>query len=427
MGEILRRATVVELDPATVEVTDLRIDGELITARGPNLPARPGDLETDLTGKLVMPGLVSAHTHLAFTLGRSAPPTAPRKVPIEPLEQTWWRMDRALDHEAIEISVAAGALEALQNGCTTVFDHHSSPTCIDGSLAAVQRGLEHVGLRGVLSYAVSDRLGPEYSAAALHENERHISEARGRCRGMVGAQASSSLDEPTLLETCALAKRTHVGVHINVAESGLDERDCQERFQKGLGQRLADAGLAGPLSIVAHGTYLGWEDLAQLLQHGTWMCHVPRANMLSGLGYAPAGKFGPRLVLGGAHLPIDPFADAKSAVQRAADAGSPIDLLKTLAAGHKLASQVYGRAIGPLREGAVADLLVMDYVPLSPLSAQSLAHHLQLFIGPRCLEAVMVDGCWRSWARQPLKLDAAKLSVRSSQTATHLWETMANL
>jgi cytosine/adenosine deaminase-related metal-dependent hydrolase len=425
MGEILRKATVIELDPATVEVCDLRIDADRIVARGVNLPAQPGDLETDLSGKVVMPGLIAAHTHLAFTLGRGAPPASPTKACTEPLDKTYWRLDRALDLATIEVATAAGAFEALCAGTTTVFDHHSSPMCIEGSLSAVQKGLDQVGLRGILSYAISDRLGPEAAQAALQESERYLKAAAGRYRSMVGAWASFSLDEPTLQALCDLAKKSNVGVHIHAGESLADERDSQERFQKPVSRRLVEAGVAGPLSIVAHGTMFEWEDLAAMLQYGTWMCHVPRSNMLSGYGYAPAGKFGPRTLLGTDHLAADMLAEVRAAVERSADAGAPLDPLKLLSAGHKLASQIFGRAVGPMREGALADLVILDYQPRFPLTPQNLGHHLTAVLTPRDVEAVMVDGCWRLWARQPLKFDAAQLAQKAYQASLALWETMA--
>jgi cytosine/adenosine deaminase-related metal-dependent hydrolase len=427
MGEILRRATVVELDPATVEVTDLRVDGDRITARGPNLPAQAGDLETDLSHKLVMPGLVCTHSHLAFTLGRGSPVTAGARLPAEPLDKMFWRLDRALDLPMIELSSAVGALEALYAGTTTVFDHHSSPTCIDGSLGAVQRGLEAVGLRGVLCYAVSDRLGPEGAQAGLRENERYLKAANGRFRGMVGAYASFNLDDETLRAAGDLAKRHSVGVHMHAAESLADEHDCQERFHQPLSQRLVESGAGGALSIVAHGTLFAWEDLAALLQLGTWMCHLPRANMLSGHGYAPAARFGPRAVLGTEHLAADMFAEVAAAAFRSADSGAPLDSLKLLSAGHKLASQLFGRPLGPMREGGQADLLVLDYQPRVPLTAQNLAHHMVTAINSRDVEAVMVDGCWRLWARQPLKTEPVALAAKAREVASTLFETMAQL
>ena len=429
MAEILRNATLLELDPASVEVADLRIDGQKIVARGQKLAAQPGDLETDLTGKLVMPGLICAHAHLAFTLGRAAPVMGNSKMTVESLDKTWWRLDRALDLPTTEVSAAAGALEALMAGTTTVFDHHSSPSYIEGSLAAVQRGVDQVGLRSVLCYAVSDRLGPEYAKTALSENERMLEacaqKPNGRHRAMVGAYASMNLDEGTLKEIVALARRHEVGVHIHAAESTADDRDCQERFHTSLASRLAESGVAGPSSIICHATCFEWSDLAQFLQYGTWMCHLPRANMLSGLGYAPAGRMGPRTLLGTENLAADMFAEVRAAVERGADAGLPLDPLKLLSAGHKLATQTFGESVGPLRENAVADLVILDYVPRMPLTAQTLGYHVCQGMSARDVESVMIDGCWRLWGRTPLKADSQELGAKSNQAAQVLWETMS--
>jgi cytosine/adenosine deaminase-related metal-dependent hydrolase len=410
-----------------VEIADLRVEGALIVARGPRLPAQAGDLETDCTGKLILPGLVCAHTHLAFTLGRGAPPASGAKPAVESLDKTWWRLDRALDPPTTEVSATAGAMEALLSGTTTVFDHHSSPSYIPGALDAVQRGVDAVGLRSVLCYAVSDRLGPEYAQAALEENDRFLKTASGRRRGMVGAYASVNLDAATLDAVVALAKQHGVGVHLHAAESMVDERDCQERFNKPLSQRLCEAGVAGPSSIVAHCTCFAWEDLASFLQYGTWMCHLPRANMLSGLGYAPASRFGPRTVLGSENLVPDMFAEVRAAVERAADAGVILDPLRLLAGAHKLATQTFGIPIGPLREGAAADLLILDYQPRLPLTAQTLAHHVVSGMSARDVESAMIDGCWRLWGRTPLKAKPEELASRSHAAAQTLWETMAAL
>jgi cytosine/adenosine deaminase-related metal-dependent hydrolase len=188
-----------------------------------------------------------------------------------------------------------------------------------------------------------------------------------------------------------------------------------------------ESGVGGPLSIIAHGTLFGWEDLAALLQLGTWMCHLPRANMLSGHGYAPASRFGPRTVLGVEHLAADMLLEASTATLRSSDAGTPLDPLKLLSAGHKLASQLFGRPLGPMREGGQADLVVLDYTPRVPLTAQNLAHHIISGITSREVESVMVDGCWRLWARQPLKVDPGALSAKAREAAGRLYETMAQL
>src|SRR5215469_8342825 len=127
MGYLLKGATVITLSPAGVEQADLRIEGGYVAYRAPTLEPRPGDQVVDLQGRLLMPGLVCGHTHLYSTLARGMP--GPHRTPAnfkEILELVWWRLDRALDREAIYYSALVGALEAARSGTTCLFDHHSS-------------------------------------------------------------------------------------------------------------------------------------------------------------------------------------------------------------------------------------------------------------------------------------------------------------
>ena len=61
LGIVLKGGNVVELEPAAVERVDLRIEDARIVARGPDLQPQPDDEVVALSGKLVFPGLVSAH------------------------------------------------------------------------------------------------------------------------------------------------------------------------------------------------------------------------------------------------------------------------------------------------------------------------------------------------------------------------------
>src|SRR5438093_774707 len=102
MGILLKNATVIGFDPIAVEQCDVRIESERIDARGAGLSPQPGDEVIDLAGKLLLPGLVCAHTHLYSSLARGMPP--PKQSPqnfYEILKYVWWRLDRALDEETI--------------------------------------------------------------------------------------------------------------------------------------------------------------------------------------------------------------------------------------------------------------------------------------------------------------------------------------
>ncbi|MBI3186100.1 MAG: amidohydrolase family protein [Myxococcales bacterium] len=425
MGTVLKGGTLVELEPASVEVADLRIDDGHIVSRGP-AAAEAGDEVIELGGKLVMPGLVCAHHHLYSSLARGMPP--PAEAPenfLQVLERVWWRLDRALDLDAVQVSSMVGALEALSCGTTTVFDHHASPSAIAGSLTQVARGVNEVGLRAVLCYEVSDRHGAVGREEGLAETTDFLKKARGRFRGMIGAHACFTLSREALEGLKAAVESTGAGLHIHLAEDGVDQRLSFERYGEVPVARLMGLGLLGPSSVIAHAVHLSWPELSQVISTGAWLVHNPRSNMNNQVGYAPAGKFGSRATLGTDGIGSDMFAEAQLAYFRSRDAGQPIGVLHYLRNAQRMATEVFGAPIGPLREGALADLLVLDYRPSTPLTAENLAGHFLYGLSSRHVEAVMIDGIWRMWARRPLSVDGEALSQHAREAAASLWARMA--
>lgn len=424
MGELLKGATLIDLGEPTLAREDLRVEDGRIAARGEGLAPEPGDRVTDLTGRYLTGGFVAAHTHLYATLLRGLPlPTPAPKSLAELLERVYWKLDRALDLDAVAVSAQAGAAEALRCGVTTLVDHHSSPSCVEGSLSAVRQGVDRVGLRAVLSYEVSDRNGKAVRAAALRETEAFLASAKaGRVRGMVGAHAASTLEDETLQALGDLAGTHGVGLHLHSAESPDDERETRKRFDQGVVQRVA--GLLGPTSILAHCIHLAWEELSAAQQRGTWLIHCARSDMARSTGYAPAGKFGARKALGTDGTGGDILAEGQAAWLRGTEAGFTMDLARWHAGGQNLAGELFGTQVGPLRPGAVADLVVLDYPAATPVTPETLAGHLAQGLTSAHVDAVMVDGAWRLWAREILSFDAAEARAKAAETARRIWGRM---
>ena len=77
----------------------------------------------DLAGKVALPGMINAHHHLYSTLAVGMP--LPKNNPanfIEKLQEVWWKMDLALDHDSTQACFEAGLLDSLKAGTTTVID-----------------------------------------------------------------------------------------------------------------------------------------------------------------------------------------------------------------------------------------------------------------------------------------------------------------
>ncbi len=418
LATVLKGGTLIELEPATVEVASLRIDEGRIVARGPTVEEHPGDEVLSLDGKLVMPGLVSAHHYLHSTFLRGAP-RAGEGFSAE--SELMRKLEDALDLDDTEAAAASSAVEGLLSGVTTVFNLHASPRHITGSLTRVAHGLGRVGLRAVLGYQVSDRLGALGREEGLEECLDYVKRARGRFRGAVAVTDLETISRDALDGVKGVLDAAQAFLQLAVAEDAAEERASKEKFDLSPVARLLEVGLVGERTILAQAVHLSWEDLGALLSTGAWLVHAARSNMATQTGSAAAGKFGVRSCLGTDVMSLDVLAEAQAAWLKARDAGQPIDALRFLANGHRLATAAFGVAVGPLREGAVADLAILDYRPPTVLDASTLAAHVIHGMSARHVESVMVDGLWRLWARKVLAVKVDEVAAAARDSARAVW------
>ncbi len=422
MGTLLKGGTLVELEPATVEVAALRVEEGKIVARGVDAVSQPGDEIIDLAGKLVLPGLVSAHHQLYSTLLRGAPRDGSGFVAEQAALK---RLEEALDLDAVQAAAAAGGLEGLMAGTTALLDLHASPNGIGDSLSRIARGLSDVGLRAVLAYAVTERYGAIGREEGLEETVAFLKRARGRIRGAFGIADVEEMSDEGLQALRDAWSPSGALLQLSIGEDPQEESRSLARWSKTPVQRLNELGLIGERTVMAQGVHLSWPELSAIQDVGAWIAHSPRSNMASQTGSAAAAKFGHRGCIGTDTQSLDVFAEAQTAWLRARDAGQPIDVLRYLANGHRLVSAAFGLTLGPLRVGALADLVILDYRPPTPLSAETLAQHVLNGITARHVESVMVDGIWRLWGRKPLAVKPDEVAAVSRVAAKSTWARMA--
>lgn len=435
MAIVLTNAILVDLDPPAVESGELRIDKGKVLDRGRAVSREADDECVDCGGAVVLPGMVNGHTHLYSALATGMP--APPKTPTcfhEILRYVWWRLDRALDAESIEMSARIGAIQALRCGTTTLIDHHASPNHIADSLNLVEKGIADVGPRGVLCYETTDRNGPDGRAAGLDENRRYLERCKhsqsGRFAGLVGAHASFTLEDETLGNLTALAEQFDTGVHIHVAEDPCDAQNAVTYRGMPLIERLASYFVVQPDAIFAHCTHLNPEAIAKVNEMGAHVAHNARSNMNNSVGYAPLASFEAPVMLGTDGIGADMLAEAKAAwliARHSKAALSPNDIVEMLANSARRATRALRVTLGRLEPGAAADVVLTDYVPFTPLTAENLAGHLLFAMSSEQVRSVIVDGQWALRDREVVTCDEAASRREARGIAQAMWERMAEI
>lgn len=449
---VIRGGHVALLDDDFTVLSDgaVAIEGGRIAGVGnaSDIASRFDGAETiDASGKLVMPGLINAHTHLYSALARGlVADIEPSSSFTEILEHLWWRLDRALTLDDVRLSAAAGAIDLIRNGTTTIIDHHASQTHIDGSLSAVAEPLNESGLRFNLCFEISDRNGEEAREAGLAENERfarlaasggssgedHVARSQ-RMGASVGLHASFTLDDGTLERAAGMAADLGVGCHIHVAEDVADVEDSVRRSGKRVVERLESFGVLGPRSIAAHCIHVDQRETALLAESGTIVVHNPQSNMNNAVGCADV----PGMLRGGVLMGLgtDGFTASMFDEMKVANlihrhqsgdprVGHDVAARLCLLNNRTIASRLFDDRIGRLEPGAVADVIVLDYDPPTPLQTGNFGGHLIFGLTGWMVETVIIDGRVVMRDRELTTVDYQDIAARARERARDLWKRM---
>jgi putative selenium metabolism protein SsnA len=432
---VYRNANVLELDPPRVEIgVDLLVEGGTFAAvgRGVASSAPAGSESVDLGGSWVMPGLVCAHTHAYSALARGiTAPIAPSSTFVGQLQNLWWRLDRALDTDAVRSSALVAALDAVACGTTTLVDHHASPSIVRGSLSLLRDSFETVGMRGVLCYEVTDRNGEAEAEAGVEENLAFAREAgRGSLvQACIGAHAPFTLSDRTLERLGAAAAETGRGLHLHVAEDPYDPSEARHRHGCAPLERLDRVGLLGPRTIVAHGVHFGPRDVELLNERDAFLVHNARSNMSNAVGYARRLGEARNAALGTDGIGSDMFVEVQAAFLKATDAAlahPPGHFAGLLANGGELATRACGLPVGRIRAGAAADFVVLDYEPPTPITEDNVAGHLVFGLSSRHVRSVVIAGR-RVYTDRRFPFDVREVYAAARDQAARLWERMRSL
>ncbi|MBP1464317.1 putative aminohydrolase SsnA [Candidatus Chloroploca sp. M-50] len=444
---LITNATVVtcDADQRVIPVGAVYYEEDRIVAVGSMAEleaAYPAVERLDAHGKLVMPGMICAHTHFygAFARGMAIPGPAPANF-MQVLAQLWWKLDRALTLEDCQYSALVGLVDAIRHGTTTLIDHHASPSAIDGSLDALADAVTASGLRVALCYEVTDRNGPEGSVAGLAENVRFLRRLRERPDPKLGAalglHASFTLDEETLTRCAEAAHELEACVHIHLGEDPADQADSLARCGKRVAARLDDYGLLGPKTLAAHAIHVDQGELELLQATGTMLSHQPRSNMNNAVGTAAIEQMlamGLTVGLGNDGFTNNMFTEIHAAyLLHRASSGDPRTLPgdrllnMAVATNARIASRFFPQAVGVLAPGAAADLILLDYYPYTPLTSGNYPWQIVFGLDGSQVTHTICGGQMLMRDREILTLDEIAIAAHAQHLAPAIWDRVASL
>jgi len=345
----------------------------------------------DARGKLVIPGLVNAHTHIAMTLLRGYADDYPLQ---EWLERKIWPVEARMRPEDYELGAMLGAVESIRMGVTTVCSlYHYHPEHNEAS------GILKVGLRGVIGVAAF-AWRPEESIRDIRDALERWHGRDGLIRIAVGPHAPYTVD-PELWRRLHDLRRWaderysgrggRVIITTHVAEDPNEARITSERFnveiRGGMFEYLDGLGVLDECFLAAHAIHLTDGDIRVIRERGVKIAHCPVSNMKLGMGIARVR----RLLDAGITVGLGTDGPASNNTLDLLETAKVASLLQKAITGDPTAipareafrmATIYGARVllyddlGDIRPGYLADIVIIDlkrphltpiYDPLSHL------------------------------------------------------------
>jgi len=267
-----------------------------------DIPAE-ADRIVDLTGHLVLPGLVNTHHHLYQTLTRAFPGAQDSGLFdwLRTLYPVWSRMTP--DH--VRTATRLGLVEMALSGATTVFDHQylwPNGSRIDHQFEGAEGlNLRFHASRGAMSLGESDGGLPpdgvvEDHDAILEDTRRAIGvfhePHRGAMRRVVVAPCSPfTVTAELMRDSAELARDQGVRLHTHLAETDDEEEFCVDQFGHRPVAYMETLDWAGPDVWYAHAVHVADDEVERMGRAGTGVAHCPTSNMRLASGMAPISRY----------------------------------------------------------------------------------------------------------------------------------------
>ncbi len=285
---LLIGGTVVTMNVRYDVILDgaVAIRGDSLAAVGPAAElsqAYTAVTTIDCHGKVIIPGLVNAHTHIPMTLFRGLHDDLRLDVwlgYLMPLEREF------VTPEFVKLGARLACAEMIRSGVTTFADMYFFEESIAEETAVI-------GMRALLGQTILIFPAPD---AATYED------GLIRCRRFIEGWQNHPLIQPAvaphawytatpeLLRACTeLALAFNVPIHTHVSETGIEAKNCRADHNSPVVPWIEKHGLLNTKLLAAHCVHLDWEEMYQLKEAGAGIAHCPSSNLKLASGIAKIG------------------------------------------------------------------------------------------------------------------------------------------
>ncbi len=400
MGFVLRHVAILPGEGPFIPSGFIRIDGDTITDLGPGDGAAV-DHVIDGRGRVAIPGLINAHTHLALTFYRGI---ADDVRLFDFLAETRKYWGKATPTEA-SASALAGCCSAVRSGTTCLVDSHTT-TPRPAAEAAHRVGVRLVGAPGARSLWFGEP-APDTFLEGLRETDSTASDYAGPDLMFVPYLSAHSpyhcsAEQIQLVKGACRDRGWLFGIHL---------AECQEEVElirrwTGMTptEYLDSLGVLDERTLVAHAVFLSDGDAGLLASRGSHLAHCPKSNAKLGDGIAPVPlclRHGVSVVLGTDSMVsnnnLDMLEEMRFGVllHRGAHRDPRVLTAREI---FEMATIKGARAlglsdrIGSLRSGKRADLALLEMKPPLGVTEQAVLSELVFHATAEAVRTVIING-----------------------------------
>lgn len=253
------------------------IRDHVIEEIGPSEQIASRGRTVDMSGRLLMPGLINTHTHSPSVLFRGLKDDTYFR---DWLEHYMWPAEKHLNAQRVQAGSRLAYLEFLLNGMTTNVDMWYFGD-------SVARAASESGLRSLLAVGIFSFPTPQ-SDHSLEDAEDILERAKGgdlsgdafgRVVPCIGPHDVYSTT-PELLSACEkLASRYNAFVHMHLSETQGDNEEVLRRFGRRPAEIVEAAGLMEHPCLFAHCNHLSDSDREIFARHGAAVSFNPVTNL----------------------------------------------------------------------------------------------------------------------------------------------------